>query len=94
MKRKLTFLALLLIILFVAASTGYARLNGYSLPWWTNDAGGGDSHSEKYQLSGTIGQADAQTLSGSNYRLEGGFWGGPGFTAQYRRVYLPLTARP
>jgi hypothetical protein len=96
MKRKLPamlFIALI-ALLFAVVSVGYARLAGYSLPWWTNDGGGGASTSEKYSLNATIGQADAKTLSGGNYRLEGGFWGGMGAAVVFQRVYLPLTAKP
>jgi hypothetical protein len=40
-----------------------------------------------------MGQPDAGTSSGGNYRLENGFWGGIGAVA-FQRVFLPLTARP
>lgn len=47
---------------------------GYSLPWWTVDGGGGESMGGSYELSATIGQADAGTLQGGSYTLAGGFW--------------------
>ena len=102
MKHKLqamifiTITSLLALLLFVAASLAYARMAGYSLPWWTADSGGGDSSGGNYSLSGTIGQPDAGTLSGGNYRLEGGFWGvAPGGTPQppVQHVYLPVVRK-
>jgi hypothetical protein len=48
----------------------------YSIDWFTIDGGGGTSSGGQYSLSGTIGQPDAGKLSGGNYVLEGGFWGG------------------
>ena len=94
MKRKLLLISLFTLLLLAVASVGYARLAGYSLPWWTSDGGGGNSTGGDYNLSGTIGQADARTLSGGDYRLEGGYWGGTGAAVVFQRVYLPLTARP
>jgi hypothetical protein len=94
MKRKLLLAGLLALLLLAAASVATARLAGYSLPWWTVDSGGGDSSNGNFMLSGTIGQPDAQTLSGGNFRLEGGFWGGMGPAALVQRLYLPLTAKP
>ena len=96
MKRKfpaMLFIALI-VILFAAASVTYAYQAGYSLPWWTSDSGGGTSNGGAYSLSGTIGQPDADTLSGGNYRLEGGFWGGMGKGVAFQHIYLPLTLRP
>jgi hypothetical protein len=48
----------------------------YAIDWYTIDGGGGTSSGGPYTLSGTIGQPDAGTLVGGNYRLDGGFWGG------------------
>ena len=99
MKRKLSamlFIALIsllaLLLLFVAGIAS-ARIAGYSLSWWTVDNGGGTSNGGKYQLSGTIGQPEAGALSGGDYRLEGGFWGGVSGVAPFQRVYLPLTVK-
>jgi hypothetical protein len=60
--------------------------DGFSLPWWTIDSGGGSSQGGAYSLRGTIGQADAGRLSGGGYILEGGFWSG---STEYVS-YLPL----
>jgi hypothetical protein len=42
-----------------------------------------------YALGGTVGQADAEALSGGGYTLTGGFWSG--ITGS--RTYLPLVVR-
>jgi len=80
--------SLLILLLLATAGIAYARLAGYSLPWWTADSGGVSSSSDDYQLNGTIAQPDAGTLSGGNYRLEGGFWGGG--AKAFQHVYLPV----
>ena len=56
--------------------TDPARAQTYELPWYTFD-GGGEMYSidDGYVLGGTIGQADAGTMSGEGYSLRGGFWG-------------------
>jgi hypothetical protein len=38
------------------------------------DGGGGASTGGVYSVSGTIGQADAGTMSGGQFTLVGGFW--------------------
>lgn len=47
-----------------------------SIDWFKVAGGGGTSTNGGYSLSGTIGQADAGTLSGGGFTLEGGFWSG------------------
>lgn len=80
--------ALLLILpaLALAQSGG-----GYDLSWNTIDGGGYTwSTGGSYVLGGTAGQPDAGILSGGNYVLAGGFWGG---AAAHYRIYLPLVLR-
>lgn len=68
---------------------------GYDLTWssvdgggWTFSTGGG------YELGGTAGQPDAGQLSGGQYTLGGGFWGGGELSGQASyRVYLPIVLR-
>jgi hypothetical protein len=79
--------ALLLLASVVLAQSG----NGYDLTWNTVDGGGHTfSTGGDYSLGGTIGQADAGVLSGGDYALVGGFWGG---AAIEYTTYLPLTLR-
>jgi hypothetical protein len=42
--------------------------------------GGGTLAGGSFQLSGTLGQAQTSTLSGSQYRFHGGFWAPPSDT--------------
>lgn len=62
----------------IAAATLFAGASGhcqsYNIPWFAIDGGGGTSTGGVYSVSGTIGQADAGTMSGGNYALTGGFW--------------------
>ena len=46
-----------------------------NIDWYKISGGGGSSAGGTYQISGTIGQADAGVaLGGGNYSLTGGFW--------------------
>ena len=56
--------------------TSTAVAQNYSIDWFTIDGGGGTSTGGVYSVSGTIGQPDAGAMSGGNYSLVGGFWGG------------------
>ena len=47
-----------------------------SMEWYTVDGGGGRSTAGSWELSGTIGQPDAGTLSGGETVMLGGFWSG------------------
>jgi hypothetical protein len=63
---------MLLLTLTLAAPV----LADYDLSWWTVDGGGAMwSTGGDYELSGTIGQADAGVvMSGGDYQVIGGFW--------------------
>ncbi len=86
--RLALFFALLLVptAVILAQSGG-----GYNLEWNTIDSGGHTfSSGGVYSVGGTIGQPDAGSVSGENYTLAGGFWGGG--TIRYT-LYLPLILR-
>jgi len=92
-----TILMRLLLLLMVAAALTWgglrvvsAQSGTYDLSWNSVDGGGGTSSSSSYSLSGTIGQADAGAMTGGNYSLAGGFWGG-GVANPF--IYLPLIQR-
>jgi hypothetical protein len=85
MKRHVPALLFLLLLagLFLVTSRTGATGNGlvsvlntaFDLSWWTVDGGGHTAVSGgAYTLGGTIGQADAGVLSGSDYSVNGGFW--------------------
>ena len=88
MKQNLLLISIIVLVLLATVSAGYAYMNGYTLPWWTVDGGGGRSSNAQYSLSGTIGQTDAGVLSGGNYTLLGGFWGGERVAGG--QFFLPL----
>jgi len=71
---KMKALTLLIIVLVTSSMVGA----DYSISWYTIDGGGGTSSGGPYQLTGTIGQPDADWCSGGEYEVLGGFWpGGP-----------------
>jgi hypothetical protein len=58
------------------------------------DGGGGTSQGGDYAISGTIGQPDTSPLmSGGEYTVVGGFWGGAMTPPGPNLVYLPLVMR-
>jgi hypothetical protein len=47
----------------------------YSIDWYKVAGGGGASTGATYQVTGTVGQADAGgAMSGGQYSVTGGFW--------------------
>lgn len=97
MKRTAILLALAVLFLLASVSlrqsqdVALAQSGGdYDLSWSTIDGGGYTfSTGGNYSLGGAIGQPDAGLLTGGDYTLAGGFWGGMG---RYK-VYLPLVLR-
>jgi len=95
MKHNIFFVALVLALLMIAlamldASASAKSADTYTIDWYTIDGGGTMSASSgTFTLSGTLGQADAGTLSGGAYTLIGGFW------ADFlgNRLNLPLIMR-
>ncbi|UCG17345.1 MAG: hypothetical protein JSV19_04795 [Phycisphaerales bacterium] len=59
---------------------GFEQTAGdFEIDWWTVDGGGVmSSTGSDFELSGTVGQPDANTavLSGGDFELTGGFWFG------------------
>ncbi len=92
--RRTIMIVLTLLALILAGSVvvvnAEALANGFSIPWWTVDSGGGASQGGSYALKGTIGQPDAGNLSGGGYTLTGGFWS---ITKRETRLYLPVVTR-
>lgn len=64
-----------------------------SIMWWTADDGGGASTGGGFTLSGTAGQPDAGLLTGGEFTLGGGFWGGGELVRVTYETYLPLVLR-
>jgi uncharacterized membrane protein len=76
-----------LLVVWLAFAEG-----SYDLARWTVDGGGGKSSGGLYTIVGGIGQPDAGMLSGGDYTLGGGFWGG-GAVAAAHLVYLPTVLK-
>ena len=74
-----SLLAAVALTLPVATLEAEPTTGDFESDWWTVDAGGLMSSSGvDFELSGTIGQPDANTvvLSGCDFELTGGFWFG------------------
>jgi hypothetical protein len=74
-KRRYDGLATFALCLLTSAFCPRARVQSYSIDWFTIDGGGGSSTGGVFSVSGTIGQPDAGAMSGGNYTVDGGFWG-------------------
>ena len=59
------------VFLLLVCHSAFAQ---YSIDWFTVDGGGGTTSAGLYEISGTIGQPDAGSVSAGNYVIEGGFW--------------------
>ena len=99
MKRKITFVLLIILAAAVLAPTMVGasparREIEYAVDWWTVDNGGGTSESAggQYVLNGIIGQPDAGPVAGDTYSILGGFWV-PGVLVYYYTIYLPIIMR-
>ncbi len=90
--RRLALLFIAALLLLIAFSLAYAQTRDLAITWHTIDGGGGASAGgDRFALSGTIGQADTQGMSGGAYTLHGGFWG-PASPGDWL-VYLPVIVR-
>jgi hypothetical protein len=89
MKKYLIITLVVFAMLLLLSSAVQAAIEAFELTWYTVDAGGGTSQGGSYTLSGTIGQPDADSLTGGDYRLDGGFWS----EATSARVFLPIVNR-
>ena len=64
---------LLLSLSLLLPASSFAQT--YTVDWYKLAGGGGASTGGTYQVTGTIGQADASgAMTGGNYALTGGFW--------------------
>jgi hypothetical protein len=97
--KRLTILVPIVLVLLIGITTASAQRtndpaspqSGYSIDWYTIDGGGATfSTGGSYSLGGSIGQADAGSLGGGSYTLNGGFWGGASINYT---IYLPLVLK-
>jgi uncharacterized membrane protein len=102
-RRKITVVALIALlatlslgstILHSAAPSVAKTSASYKLTWHVVGGGGGVVSSASYRASTTMGQAlsGKSPPSSTNYRVEGGYEGGGGFTTRYY-IYLPQVLR-
>ena len=92
-KRYLWF-AVALAVLLLAIATGLAVAAGDpDLGWHVVASGGGGSSGGGYQLDGTAGQAAAGIMTGGDYELGSGFWGGGELTRAAYGIHLPIVVR-
>ena len=84
---------LIVCILVVLVGGVALAASGFSLPRWVIPGGGGSSTGDDYNLSGSIGQPAAGTLSGGAYVLNGGFWAGGVPPLLEQTIYLPVVIR-
>jgi hypothetical protein len=74
--RTLAMKTTLLAAVGTYALASFALAQPFEIRWSTIDGGGGTSTGGIYSVSGTIGQADAGTLSGGVFEVRGGYWTG------------------
>jgi hypothetical protein len=64
-----------ILLSLVLLSPTAAFTQPYAIDWVKSSGGGGKSSGGIFQVSGTIGQHDAaDTITGGNYSVTGGFW--------------------
>ena len=87
--------SLLACLVLLAAVPVLAQSGGeYDLSWSTVDGGGWTfSSGGDYVLGGTAGQPDAGMMTGGDYAVGGGFWGGGAVAAAENAIYCPLVMR-
>lgn len=88
--RKISSLALCLLISLLVVSFALAQTGGgHDLTWSTVDGGGGAVSGGGYTLMGTVGQPEpGPVLTGGNFSLFSGFWPAGG-VARYL-IFQPL----
>lgn len=84
--------ALIGILLFASINTIVASSgSGYAIDWFEINSGATLTGND-FRLTGVVGQADVDVLSGGSYKLGGGFFTHPGGQDFYR-IFLPLVLR-
>lgn len=90
LKQKLRIILVLVLLLLITLPVLAQSGGGYDLSWSTADGGGGSSSGSTFSLTGTAGQPDAGVMSGGDFTLAGGFWGGGAVTITQLQLFLPL----
>ena len=96
MKKFRIVVCLLAIVLAAAGNSHAVAQSGgpCELTWDTLDSSG-SATGGPYALDATVGQPEAGEISGGDYTLGGGFWGGGAIVnaADKYKVYLPVVIR-
>ncbi len=71
-RRRQTTRSVCLIAVLLTAATSSAQI--FDLSWHDIDGGEMFTTGGSFELSGTIGQPDAGTMTGGTFELTGGFW--------------------
>jgi len=65
----------IVLVMFFSTAVACAVAEAFEMTRYTVDSGGVmHSTGAEFELSGTIGQPDAGTLTGGGFQLAGGFW--------------------
>lgn len=92
--RKSIRLAILIVgFLLLLIAVPVLAQTGYDLGWYSVDGGGAFSQSGVYSLTGSAGQPDAGLLTGGDFTLAGGFFGGGAVPASEMSMFLPMIVR-
>lgn len=94
MRRRVVVVVILILILAVF-SVVLARSGQFELPWHSIDSGGGTSSGGEFALRAAVGQAEASSLSGGAFALDGGFLIHPVLPGgEQEAIFLPLLRKP
>ena len=96
--KRIVFTTMLVLLLGFSGTVWPALAQtgaDYELSWWTTAGGGGNSEHGDFALTGTVGQAATQTMSGGEFTLAGGFLtnGRASFLNEAGKIYLPMILR-
>lgn len=62
------------LVLALGLVVGTPSLAQTEVASWTIDGGGQTSSGGSFEVSGTVGQPDADSLTGGSFEVQGGFW--------------------
>lgn len=91
--KHLTIAVALMALSFALATGLVAATADWDLNWHVVSGGGGGSPGGSYQADGTTGQTTAGIVSGGDYLLGSGFWGGGQVARAAGGIYLPIIVR-
>lgn len=89
----LPVLAVIVLAAVAGDTPAQAATDAVDVARFTVDGGGGSSQAGDFAVIGTAGQADAGVVSGGDFVLVGGFWGGYPPAQEEGKVYVPILNR-